>query len=75
MSRQNGSHILGRTRERSNRNRDDLNALESAQEEIRARLDTVEMYAKSHAVFLGILGAQALGVPTDQLITTLLSFL
>lgn len=75
MSRSNGQHILGRTRERSKRNRGDLEAIDAAQEEIRARLDTVENYAKSHAVFLGILGAQAIGVPTDQFLTIFLSLL
>lgn len=75
MSSANGSHILGITSQRSKRNRDDLDELDDAQEEIRQRLDTVEMYAKSHAVFLGILGAQALGIPTDKLLSLLLTLL
>jgi hypothetical protein len=78
MSSQNGksySLILGHTRERSKQNRSDVEDLDAAQQEIRDRLDTVEAYAKSHAVFLGILGAQALGIPTDQLLSLLLSLL
>jgi hypothetical protein len=67
--------ILGHTRERSKQNSSDVDELDAAQQEIRDRLDTVEAYAKSHAIFLGILGAQALGIPTDQLLSLLLSLL
>ena len=61
-------HILGATRERSKANEDSLDALER-------RMDKVETYAKIHAGTLGVLAAQALGVPTDQLIQILLSIL
>lgn len=75
MSSSNGKHILGITVQRSRQNRNDLEEIDAAQDEIRKRLDTVEMYAKSHAVFLGILGAQALGIPTNKLLDLILSVL
>lgn len=56
-------------------NRRQIDALDDTQGEIRKRLQTVSTLAKTNATALSILAAQALGIPTDQLLTLLLSIL
>jgi len=60
--------ILGATQERSKSNAEDL-------EDVEARLDRVETYAKIHAGTLSILAAQALGIPTQKIFQLLSSLI
>lgn len=75
-SHSNGTpQLLGMLRERSRQNADEVEELDQVTGELRERLRSVERYAKFHAVTLGVLAAQALGIPTNKLISFLLSIL
>jgi hypothetical protein len=73
MSRDVPPTILGSVRQRSFQNADEVDQLARAQEKIEERLDKVEQYALFHAVTLAVLAAQALGVPTQNLVSVFLS--
>jgi hypothetical protein len=64
---------LGSVRQRSFQNAEDLDQLARAQEKIEERLDKVERYALFQAVTLAVLAAQALGVPTQDVLSIFLS--
>jgi hypothetical protein len=75
MTRDVPPTILGSVRQRSFQNADDVDQLFRAQQKIEQRLDKVERYALFQAVTLAVLAAQALGVPTQNLLTYLLTIL
>lgn len=67
--------LAGKNAQRSINNAADLDDVAARQEEIDSRLDRLEKYMIAAVSTLSVMGAKALGIPTDALFKLLLSLL